>query len=126
MRHAMLKIEWNKLMKPLETRPRTANGKFNHHDSNAVVGKTGRMLFVLLCLLLFSGVGANASDVVFIGEEDWAINGSTIGLTSAEVDNETDGGESGTLELIVWATTYPYEGGSIYGYALGTYVLGQL
>lgn len=71
------------------------------------------------------GTGGSGS-IELEGSGSWRISGSTITLGMDRVSNGRSGGSSGTLRMQVWATDFPYSGGQISGYILGTYSLGTL
>lgn len=54
------------------------------------------------------------------------IQGDSITFGAAAVTNNRSGGTSGTLRLKMWATSTPYQGGTISGYLLASQTLGQL
>ena len=56
----------------------------------------------------------------------YTIQSNSITFGAAAVRNRRSGGTSGTLKLKVWATTTPYQGGTISGYVLASVTLGQL
>lgn len=90
-----------------------------------------RMKRMLICLLSFLatlslGGVVQASNIQFIGNVGWTINGTSIDIRADEVNNADFSGVSGTIRLQIWATAFPYAGGTISGYVLGTRTLGQL
>jgi hypothetical protein len=85
------------------------------------------MRIVTVALAAFSATAALAQDgsgLELIGA-DWQVSGDQIEINATEVVNNNEY-DSGSLELVVWATTSPYEGGSLTGYAIGTCPLDPL
>lgn len=72
------------------------------------------------------GGGGGGGDLAIEGTGSWKISGSSIIIGADKVSNNRSGGSSGSLRLQVWATSYPYSGGSMSGYVIGTYSLGTL
>ncbi len=82
--------------------------------------------WILASLFLLLSGPASATDIDLSGSCSWNISGSTINIVAGKVQNQTSGGSSGTLRLQIWATDFPYSGGGISGYVLGTRTLGTL
>lgn len=73
-----------------------------------------------------SGSGSSgASDVNIDGAVSYSIENDYIQIDVEKISN-TGGAASGTLGMSVWATSSPYDGGSISGYKLGEYALTTL
>ncbi|HWN95779.1 MAG TPA: hypothetical protein VNT99_12150 [Methylomirabilota bacterium] len=66
------------------------------------------------------GGGGFNGDLSIGGFVSWASRGSRVTFTVGDISNDRDSGRSGSLRLRLWATTSPYDGGSIFGYVLGT------
>jgi hypothetical protein len=64
--------------------------------------------------------------LALVGASSYRYSGNTLNLNVNQVANRRQGGYSGTLLLRLWATPYRYRGGSLNGYVLGSYKLGNL
>jgi hypothetical protein len=62
----------------------------------------------------------------FSGSVSYTLNSSTVILTADEVDNNQPSTTTGTLQLDLYATNSPFNGGTLDGYLLGTDTLGVL
>ena len=60
------------------------------------------------------------------GNWGYKIDGNYITLYGDKIDNQNNGGRSGTLKIAVYATDYPYSGGYLSGYLLYEYALDPL
>ena len=79
----------------------------------------------LLFLLLFIPfVNLNAQN--FSGNWGYRINGNEINVYGDEIQNQNNGGRTGTLKVAIWATNSGYYGGTINGYKLYEYTLEPL
>lgn len=69
-----------------------------------------------------------APDLYFNGTGSFRIDFSdnTVNLKIGRIDNDRWGGRSGTLQLRLWATDSPYDGGEISGYVLAKEILDPL
>ena len=74
------------------------------------------ILFILLALILVPFVKLSAQN--FSGDWGYRINGNEINVYGDEIQNQNNGGSTGTLKIVVYATDYPYDGGSLRGYNL--------
>jgi|TARA_X000000950_G_C13476199_1_gene481897 hypothetical protein len=70
----------------------------------------------LLFLLILPLINLNAQN--FSGSWGYEIDGKEITVYGDKIQNQNNGGRTGTLKIAVWATNYPYSGGSINGYNL--------
>ena len=70
----------------------------------------------LLFLLILPFINLNAQN--FSGSWGYEIDGKEITVYGDKIQNQNNGGRTGTLKIAVWATNYPYSGGSINGYNL--------
>ena len=68
-----------------------------------------------LLILIFS---VEISAQSLSGSWGYKISGKQITLYGDKIRNYNNGGRSGTLKLAIYATNYPYNGGSINGYKL--------
>ncbi len=66
-----------------------------------------------------TGGGYNG-DLNLEGTVSWSSRGSLVTLRAGEISNDRVSGRSGSLRLRLWATSTPYEGGTIRGYIMGT------
>ena len=71
----------------------------------------------LLLLLLFIPL-VNLSAQNLSGNWGYKINGNEITVYGEKIQNQNNGGRTGTLKIVVYATDYPYNGGSLSGYNL--------
>ncbi len=60
------------------------------------------------------------------GTWGYKMNGNYITLYGDKIDNYNTSGTTGTLQVAIWATKYPYSGGTINGYELFEYKLDPL
>ena len=70
----------------------------------------------LLYLLILPLINLNAQN--FSGSWGYEIDGKEITVYGDKIQNQNNGGRTGTLKIAVWATNYPYSGGYINGYNL--------
>jgi len=82
-----------------------------------------KALALLLVQALF--IFAYASDIRFSGKTSYDRYGGTIRLTADRIDNYS-GYTSGSLKIMLWATTRKYKGGKINGYVVGESPLDRL
>lgn len=61
-----------------------------------------------------------------VGSSSYRYEGNTLQLNCEKILSRRQGGRSGTLLLGLWATSYPYRGGSLNGFLLGSSNLGYL
>jgi hypothetical protein len=72
-------------------------------------------------------MGATGSKIRYNGLISYDIFGSEVTLGAATIENGNANYKiSGTLKMQLWATTTPYTSGTINGYVLGEYTIGQL
>ena len=69
-----------------------------------------------LFLILIFSIELSAQSLS--GSWGYKIDGKQITLYGDKISNHNNGGRSGTLKLAIYATNYPYSGGSINGYKL--------
>ena len=81
-----------------------------------------KKLTLLLLFVPFLSVYAQN----FSGYWGYKIDGNYITLYGDKIDNQNNGGRSGTLKIAIYATDYPYSGGYLSGYLLYEYALGTL
>lgn len=79
------------------------------------------LLFLLLALAIGLPGALPAAELGFQGGASYQVDGSKVHLRIAQVFNGRKAGSSGTLRFDLWATTHPYQGGSIQGYTLGSF-----
>ena len=72
-----------------------------------------KLLLFSAFLVYFSFYGLNLS-----GNWGYKINGNQVTLYGDKIQNQNNGGRTGTLKLVLYATDYPYRGGSLRGYNL--------
>ena len=82
------------------------------------------MKYFLTLIILLSNIAVNAQSLS--GNWGYKIDGKQITLYGDKVRNHNNGGRSGTLKIAIWATKYPYNGGTINGYKLYEYQLDPL
>jgi len=75
-------------------------------------------------VLIFSIGTLNAQN--FSGSWGYSIDGKYITLYGDKIENQNNGGRSGTLKVAVYATNYAYTGGYLNGYLLYEYTLDPL
>jgi len=71
-------------------------------------------MLCILALVVFNSLNSQNLS----GNWGYRINGNQITLHGDKIQNQNNGGRTGTLKLIVYATDYPYRGGSLRGYNL--------
>lgn len=84
---------------------------------------------VPIAIALVSGalcVGAEASNIRFVGNARYEYAGNVAVLTADRIANLDSAGVSGTLHLELWAVSDSLNGGRVTGYKLAEYALGQL
>ena len=69
---------------------------------------------ILLPILAFLNLEAQN----FSGSWGYKIDGNEITVYGDKIQNQNNGGRTGTLKIAVFATNYPYSGGYINGYNL--------
>ena len=79
-------------------------------------------LLFLLSILLCAGISAQNLS----GNWGYKIDCKYVKLYGDKIQNQNNGGTSGTLKVALWATKYPYNGGTISGYKLYEYALDPL
>ena len=62
----------------------------------------------------------------FSGSWGYEIDGNYITLYGDKIQNQNNGGRTGTLKVSIYATDYPYSGGYLNGYLLYEYALDPL
>lgn len=72
-----------------------------------------KILFTLFIILFVKLSAQN-----FSGNWGYRINGNEINVYGDKIQNQNNGGSTGTLKIVVYATDYPYDGGSLRGYNL--------
>tara|TARA_Y100000739_G_C20286008_1_gene318846 strand:- start:100 stop:504 length:405 start_codon:yes stop_codon:yes gene_type:complete len=82
-----------------------------------------RFTYALLLILFFS-VEISAQN--FSGNWGFELDGKEITLYGDEIQNQNNGGRTGTLKVAIYATNYPYSGGYLNGYKLYEYQLDPL
>ena len=73
----------------------------------------------LILLLLFPLLSINAQNLS--GSWGYQINGKQITLYGDKIENQNNGGRTGTLKVAIYATNYAYSGGSLNGYLIYDY-----
>ncbi len=72
-------------------------------------------------------MGATGSKIQYVGQVSYSIFGGEVELAAAEIENANASYKiTGTLKMQLWATATPYKSGTINGYVLGEYQIGQL
>jgi len=79
-------------------------------------------LLLLVSILLCAGLSSQNLS----GSWGYKIDGKYVKLYGDKIQNQNNGGTSGTLKVALWATKYPYNGGTINGYKLYEYTLDPL
>tara|TARA_A200000113_G_scaffold52356_1_gene43281 strand:- start:2288 stop:2695 length:408 start_codon:yes stop_codon:yes gene_type:complete len=74
-----------------------------------------KMFFWIVLILLFN-IDSNAQS--FSGTWGYQISGKEITLYGDKISNLNYGGHTGTLKVALYATSFPYSGGTINGYKL--------
>tara|TARA_B100001778_G_C18489307_1_gene584291 strand:- start:642 stop:1043 length:402 start_codon:yes stop_codon:yes gene_type:complete len=72
-----------------------------------------KLILLLLFIPLFSISAQNLS-----GSWGYRINGKQITIYGDKIENQNNGGRTGTLKIAIYATSYPYSGGYLNGYLL--------
>ena len=80
--------------------------------------------FNFLLIIIFCTIEISAQ--TFSGNWGYKIEKNQITVYGDEINNYNNGGRSGTLKVAIYATNYPYNGGSINGYKLYEYQLDPL
>ena len=70
-------------------------------------------LLLLVSILFCAGLSAQNLS----GSWGYKIDGKYVKLYGDKIQNQNNGGTSGTLKVALWATKYPYNGGTINGLA---------
>lgn len=83
------------------------------------------ILSAVVALLVCGQVDAKPRFNGSVGYE-FVNNGESLAITTGLIDNSVSTAGTGTLQVVLWATTSPYKGGSISGKQLGTYKLTPL
>jgi len=79
---------------------------------------------LVLFLILFCSIELSSQSLS--GSWGYKIDGNQITLYGDKINNHNNSGSSGTLKVAIYATNYPYNGGSINGYKLYEYKLDPL
>lgn len=79
---------------------------------------------LLFFLLFIQFVSLNAQN--FSGSWGYEIDGNQITLYGDKIENQNNGGRSGTLKIAIYATDYAYSGNSLNGYLLYEHQLDPL
>ena len=79
---------------------------------------------LLLFLIIFCNIELYAQS--FSGSWGYKIDGKQITVYGDKINNHNNGGRSGTLKVAIYATKFPYNGGTINGYKLYEYQLDPL
>lgn len=80
----------------------------------------------IACVFGALSIGAEASNVKFIGDVRYEFVGNIAILSADEITNFDSSGVSGPLHLELWAVAESLDGGPVTGYKLAEYELGQL
>ena len=80
------------------------------------------LLLLFISLAFFSSISAQN----FSGSWGYKIDGKYITLYGDKIENQNNGGRSGTLKVAIYATNYAYNGGYLNGYLLYEYYLDPL
>ena len=81
---------------------------------------------LILCAIPLLFISTYAKELGFSGQTSYQRSGSTVTLVSNTIHNNRDGGTSGTLKLMLWATPAPYDGENINGFVVAQTELGSL
>ena len=82
-----------------------------------------KLIFFLILTISVSSTNAQN----FSGSWGYKIDGKYITLYGDKIENQNNGGRSGTLKVAIYATNYAYNGGnSLNGYLLYEYSLDPL
>ena len=79
---------------------------------------------LLLLLLFIPLLYINAQNLS--GSWGYQIDGRQISLYGDKIENQNNGGRTGTLKVAIYATNYAYSGGYLNGYLLYEYQLDPL
>ena len=79
---------------------------------------------LILSLIFFFSLALSAQN--FSGSWGYKIDGNYITLYGDKIQNQNNGGSTGTLKVAIWATNSRYYGGTINGYKLYEYKLEPL
>ena len=74
-----------------------------------------KKIYILLFLIVLS---FELKSQNLYGSWGYRIDGNYVTVYGDEIQNQNNGGRTGTLKIALWATDYPYRGGSISGYNL--------
>ena len=74
------------------------------------------ILFTIVMLIFVPFVNLSAQNLS--GNWGYRINGNEITIYGDKIQNQNNGGRTGTLKIVAYATDYPYNGGSLSGYNL--------
>ena len=77
-------------------------------------------------LLLFFFISTQIFSQNLSGSWGYKIDGKQITVYGDEIQNQNNGGRTGTLKIAIYATNYPYSGGYLNGYNLFEYTLDPL
>lgn len=77
-----------------------------------------------LLFILILGIEAQAQNLS--GSWGYEIDEHYVRVYGDKIQNQNNGGRTGTLQIALYATDYPYRGGNIRGYELYTYELDPL
>ena len=83
-----------------------------------------KKLILFISLIFLSIFSINSQN--FSGSWGYNIEGKYITLYGDEIENQNNGGRSGTLKVAIYATSYPYDGGYLNGYLLYEFTLDPL
>ena len=72
-----------------------------------------KLILLLLFIPLVSISAQNLS-----GSWGYRINGKQITIYGDKIENQNNGGRTGTLKIAIYGTSYPYSGGYLNGYLL--------
>ena len=81
-----------------------------------------KLIFNIVLIFSFGALSAQN----FSGSWGYSIDGKYITLYGDKIENQNNGGRSGTLKVAVYATNYAYDGGYLNGYLLYEYTLDPL
>ena len=81
-----------------------------------------KLIFFLILTISVSSINAQN----FSGSWGYKIDGKYITLYGDKIENQNNGGRTGTLKVAIYATNYAYNGGSLNGYLLYEYFLDPL
>tara|TARA_B100000963_G_C22470884_1_gene600077 strand:+ start:32 stop:433 length:402 start_codon:yes stop_codon:yes gene_type:complete len=80
--------------------------------------------YLILLLISFFNLEISAQNLA--GSWGYKIDGNYITLYGDKIQNQNNGGRTGTLKVAIWATSSRYNGGTINGYKLYEYTLDPL